>query len=95
MGLVNNTVFTQVPQNSHVALVERTRLPMRKTWAQFLSWEDPLEEGTATHFSLVAGESHGQRSLTGYGPEDHKESDMTEMTQRRCMGSLIITNVSN
>ena len=34
----------------------------------------------ATHFSIVAGESHGQRSLTGYGPEDHKESDMTEMT---------------
>ena len=64
-----------------------------KRWAQFLSWEDPLEEGMATHFSIVAGESHGQRSLTGYGPEDHKESDMTEMTQHRCMGSLIITNV--
>ena len=45
-----------------------------------LGQEDPLEKGMATHFSIVAGESHGQRSLTGYGPEDHKESDMTEMT---------------
>ena len=29
-------------------------------------WEDPLEEGTATHSSILAGESHGQRSLAGY-----------------------------
>ena len=26
------------------------------------------------------GESHGQRSLTGYRPWGHKESDMTEVT---------------
>ena len=25
-------------------------------------------------------ESHGQRSLAGYGPEDHKELDITEAT---------------
>ena len=28
-----------------------------------LGWEDPLEEGTATHSSFVAGESRGPRSL--------------------------------
>ena len=27
---------------------------------------------------LVPGESHGQRSLVGYSPRDHKESDTTE-----------------
>ena len=26
------------------------------------------------------GESHGQRSLAGYGPKGHKESDTTEVT---------------
>ena len=26
------------------------------------------------------GESHGQRSLAGYSPEGHKESDTTEAT---------------
>ena len=26
------------------------------------------------------GESHGQRSLAGYSPQGHKESNMTEVT---------------
>ena len=34
----------------------------------------------ATHSSVLAGESHGQRSLTGYSPWGCKESDMTEAT---------------
>ena len=25
-----------------------------KTWVQSLGWEDPLEKGTATHFSILA-----------------------------------------
>ena len=25
-----------------------------KTWVQSLGWEDPLEEGMATHFSILA-----------------------------------------
>ena len=33
-----------------------------------LDWEDPLEEVMATHSSIFPGESHGQRSLVGYGP---------------------------
>ena len=28
--------------------------------------------------SFLPGESHGQRSLVGYSPWGHKESDMTE-----------------
>ena len=27
---------------------------MWKTWVQSLGWEDPLEEGMATHFSILA-----------------------------------------
>ena len=30
-------------------------LPARwETWVQSLGWEDPLEEGMATHFSILA-----------------------------------------
>ena len=27
---------------------------MRETWVQSLGWEDPLEKGKATHFSILA-----------------------------------------
>ena len=39
---------------------------MRETWARSLGWEDPLEEDTATHSSILPGKSHGQRRLVGY-----------------------------
>ena len=29
---------------------------------------------------FLQGESHGQRSLAGYGPQGHKVSDMTQAT---------------
>ena len=45
---------------------------------RFLDWEDPLEKGMATHFSILAGESHGQRSLAGHSLWGCKESDTTE-----------------
>ena len=46
---------------------------------QSLGREDPLEEGMATHSSILAWRiPHGQRSLAGYSPLGHKESDMTE-----------------
>ena len=27
---------------------------MKETWVQFLNWEDPLEKGMATHFSVLS-----------------------------------------
>ena len=39
---------------------------MRETRVQSLGWEVPLEEGMATHSSILAGKFHGQRSLAGY-----------------------------
>ena len=27
---------------------------VQETWVQFLGWEDPLEEGMATHSSILA-----------------------------------------
>ena len=45
--------------------------PMQETkevQVQFLGWQDPLEEGTATRFWYSCLEiPHGTRSLAGYG----------------------------
>ena len=46
---------------------------------QFLDQEDPLEEGVATHSSILAWRILGQRTLAGYSPWGHKELDTTEM----------------
>ena len=40
--------------------------------------EDPQEEEMTTPPIFLPGESHGQRSLAGYSPWSHKESDMTK-----------------
>ena len=47
---------------------------------QSLGWEDPLEKEMATHSSTLAWkmDREGQRSLVGYSPRGHKESNMTE-----------------
>ena len=50
----------------------------QETQVQSLGQENPLEEELATHFSILAGKSHGQRSLAGYSPWGHQESDTTE-----------------
>ena len=60
---------------------------MRETWVCSLGWEDPLEEGMATHSSIgegngnpvfLPGKCHGWRSLTDYSPWGCKKSDTTE-----------------
>ena len=51
---------------------------MQETWVQSLGREDPLEKEMAAHSSILAWESHGQRTLVGYSPWGHKESDMTK-----------------
>ena len=50
---------------------------MQEGWVPSLGWEKPLEKGMAPHFSVL-GEFHGQRSLIGYNPRGHKESDKTD-----------------
>ena len=37
-----------------VAQTIKNLLAMRETWVCFLSWEDSLEKGTATHFRILA-----------------------------------------
>ena len=54
---------------------------MQETWVQSLGWEDPLEEGMATHSHILPREFHGHRSLAGYSPQGCKESDTTKATE--------------
>ena len=52
---------------------------IQETQVQSLGQEDPLEEGMATPSSILAWRTHEQRSLVGYSPGSHKESDTTEV----------------
>ena len=51
---------------------------MWETWVQSLGWEDPLEEGKATHLYSCLENPHGQKSLEGYSLRGPKELDVTE-----------------
>ena len=50
----------------------------RETQVQPLVQEDPLEKEMQPTPAFLPGESHGWRSLEGYSPWGHKESDTTE-----------------
>ena len=50
-------------------------------WVQFLHWEDPLEEGMATHSSILAWRIPWTEEPGELQSIDCKESDMTEATE--------------
>ena len=54
---------------------------MQETQVQSLGREDPLEKEWQPTPIFLPGEFHGQRILAGYGPQDHKESGTTELTE--------------
>ena len=41
----------------------------------------PLEEGMATHVSILAWRIPWTESLVGYSPQGHEESDTTKVTE--------------
>ena len=53
---------------------------MQEIWVWSLGWEYPLEEGMATHSSILAWRipMDRERSLAGYSLWGHKEPDTTE-----------------
>ena len=51
---------------------------MQETWVRSLGEEDPLRRKWQLTPVFLPGEFHGQRSLEGYSPWGHKESDMTK-----------------
>ena len=46
-------------------------------WVRKISWRRAWQPTPV----FLSGKSHGQRSLVGYSPWGHKESDMTEVTK--------------
>ena len=77
-------------RDSLVAQMVKNPPAIREMWVPSLGWEDPLEKGRAIHYSilwrrkwqptpvLLPEKFHGQRSLVGYSPWGHKESNMIE-----------------
>ena len=63
---------------SLVAQLVKNLSAMQKTWVQSLDQKDPLEKEQLPTPVFWSGEFHGQRSLAGYSPQDHKELDTTE-----------------
>ena len=51
---------------------------VQETQVLSLGWEGPLEEGIATHSSILAWRVPWTEELGGYSPWGCKESDMTE-----------------
>ena len=63
---------------SLMAQMAKNPLTMRETWVWFLGWEDPLEEGMATHSSILAWRIPMAEEPDGLQCMGHKELDMTE-----------------
>ena len=53
-----------------------------KETSSILGRQDSLEKSMIPSPVFLPGESHGQRSLAGYSPWGHKESDMTEQLHK-------------
>ena len=66
------TLFICLVYPSPVAQLVKNLPAMWETWVRSLGWEDPLEKGTATHFSILAWR------IPWSIPWDHKELDTTE-----------------
>ena len=77
-GIVTRTVLYKPAAlvASPMAQTVRNLPAMLETWVQSLSPQDPLEEGMATHSSILAWKIR-QRRLADYSTWDHKELDMT------------------
>ena len=74
-----------------VAQMVKNLPAVQETQVWSLGEEDPLEKGMATTPVFFPGKSHRQRSLAGYSPWGHKESDTTEQLTH---AHLLIANTS-
>ena len=63
------------------------RAAMWETWVRSLGCRDPLEEGMATHFSILAWRIPWTEEPSS--PWGHKESDMTEQLNNNIVKVLV------
>ena len=81
VGRVMSLLFNMLSRLILASLVAQMvkHLPaMQETWVRSLDREISWRRKWQPTPVFVPGEFHGQRSLVGYSPWDHKESDMTE-----------------
>ena len=63
---------------------------LQETRVRSLGWADPLEEGMATHSSILAWSMPWIEEPGGLRPWGRKELDMTEVTEQGSLsGSLL------
>ena len=72
------SLFYPCLRASLVAQMVKNLPSMQETLVRSLNREDPLEKRMLTHFSILAWEIYGQRSLVGYSPQGWKESNKNE-----------------
>ena len=63
-------------------------------WILSLSQEDPLEEGMATHPSILAWKIPRIEESAGYSPQGCTESDRTETIQKSHIHHILYTHSS-
>ena len=70
----------KVPCTFHSLVAQTVKnLPaVQEMWVQSLGWEDPWRRAWLSTPAFLPREFYGQRSLEGYSPWGHKQSDMTE-----------------
>ena len=88
--LNSDTIYPEVEADSLVAQTVKNLPAMQETGVQSLGLEDPWRREWQPTLVFLPGELHGQRSLVGYSPWGHKESDMTEpltLSLRKCIAS--------
>ena len=61
-----------------MAQTVRSLPAIQETWVQSQDWEHLLEEGMATHSSILAWRIPWTEESRGYSPRGRKESDTTE-----------------
>ena len=64
-----------------MAQTVRNPLAMQETWVLSLGWEDPLDQGSATHSSILAWRILMDRGAWQATVHEVTESDMTEPTK--------------
>ena len=60
----------------------------QETWVQSWVGKIPWRKKWKPTPVFLPGNSYGQRSLEGYSPQGHKESNMTEFKDRHCVHPL-------
>ena len=72
--------------------VVKNLLAMQEMQVRSLGREIPWRRAWQSTPVFLPGESYGQRSLVGYGPEGRKELAMTEATEHACIHLVIKTS---